>query len=138
MTVTNSQLIRMLEARERYDRAYRAKVNAEEAKKAAEVEVHEAMEGAGDRVIVRDLGPPWGVRRFVPNATIFSDVYDEQALRDWATDEGRDREFLAEPAPRKKALNQYVRRVLKTPGMNLPPGVQHQRSRYVTVSEVKS
>ena len=138
MTVTNSQLIRMLEAREKYERARLAKTAAEEAKVAAELEVHEAMEGAGDKVIVRDLGPPWGTRRFVPNATIYADIYDEDELREWAVEEQREREFFpADPEPRKKPLNQYLRRVLQTPGMNIPPGVQQKRSRYVTVTEVK-
>ena len=137
MTVTNSQLIRLLEARQRYEKAYRAQVNAAEARAAAELEVHEAMEGAGDKSITRDLGPPWGVRRFVPNHTDYSEVYDEKSFREWAAEQERTAEFIAEPAPRKKPLNQYLRRVLKTPGMEMPPGVEHRRKRYVTVSEVK-
>lgn len=134
MSVTNSQLIRMLEADAKYERARLAKIAANDAKVAAELEVHEALEGAGDVSITRDLGPPWGVYTFVPNETIYSDIYDYDAFEAWTRENHRAVEFIGEPAPRKQPLNQFVRRVLKTKGMEMPAGVQHKRTRYVTAT----
>lgn len=135
MSVQNSQLIRMLQARERYEKAYREKVNAEEAKKLAEAEVHAAMEDAKDKSITRDLGPPWGVKSFTVGQTEYSDVYNEDALLSWAKAEHREQEFFGEVQPRKKPLNQYIRRVLRTRGMKMPPGVEMRRKIRVTVKD---
>ena len=136
MSVQNSQLIRLLKARERNDRATREKNDAMKALAAAEREVQQAMEDAKDKTITRDLGPPWGVQQFQPRTTAYGEVYDLDALREWAKAEGREIEFINDtPAVRKAPVNQLVRRALKTKGMRIPPGVEVRRTPYVTVTD---
>ncbi len=136
MSVQNSQLIRLLKARERNDRATREKNNAMQELAAAEREVQQAMEDAKDKSVTRDLGPPWGVKQFQPRATVYADVYNLKEFREWAKGEGRIQEFINDtPAVRKQPINQHVRRATKTKGMRIPPGVEVRRTPYVTVTD---
>lgn len=129
--VTVGQLRRMLETEEKYERLSKAAKAAKEDADSAMLEVHEAMEGAKQKSTEQDLGEPWGVFYFRPDATVYTHVYDEDAYRAWVKEQNRERELIAEPAPRKQPLNQFVRRALKTPGMEMPPGVEQRRTRYV-------
>lgn len=129
-----SQLRALMEARERYARLDQEARAAKQERNTREMEVHEAMEEAGWKGAHSiDLGEPWGVQRFTANATIFADVYDEDALVEWAAKHGYADAMLGERTVRKAALNQYVRQQLNTHGA-LPEGVEHKRTRYVTVS----
>ena len=130
--VSTSQLRRMLAAREKHAKVAALEKEAKAEKVAAELEVHEAMEGNGDTSVTRDVGPPWGKVSFTANATIRGDIYDEEAFIEWAERQGFEKAMLGKPQPRKQAINQYVRRALKSKG-DLPEGVEHHRTRYVTV-----
>lgn len=134
-----SQLRRVLKLRDESAKLEaKAKAKANELHE-AEMEVHEAMEGAG---LVGnhkyDLGKPWGVVGFQAGQKRYSNVYDLEAFVEWAEEHGYKDAFLSEnPKPREKVVNQYVRRS-QDQGLDLPAGVEPRRTRFMTVRLPKS
>lgn len=122
-------------SREEYDKAKAAADAAKERRDQLTVEIHEAMEASGDKSLTRDIGPPWGEVRFVPNETVYGDVYDEDKLLEWLNDRALTDEWSA-PKLRKKAVNDAVKRA-RAARTNPPPGVQERITRYVTPTIIK-
>lgn len=131
--VTTSQLRRMLKAREANDKAQAKAKETEQAKVAAEMEVFDAMEAGGDKSLKRDVGAPWGTITVTPGETNYANVFDQDEFEKWAQEAGFETEMLGERKPRMKVINKYVQRVLKSSSMKMPPGVEHRRTRRITV-----
>lgn len=135
--IKSETLINYLELEAKAD-ALKAK--ADEAKRrfdAVKLDLWEDLKDAPDTHIERDLGPPWGVRRFTPGETIYANIYNEAEYLKYLKSSGLERELVG-TAFRKAPLNVRVRRALKNPSVEMPPGVEHASTKYITAKTVKT
>lgn len=124
---------RVIDARKTYDKAYKARVKAEKAKKAAEADMNEAMAKAKMPGTTLDLGPGYGVQQFNREQKVNSSVFDEEAAIKFFEENGIAAGYVDEKV-RKKPLNQLVREALEN-GQELPPGVEPRVTKYVKVTK---
>lgn len=134
---TLTQLRRLMKAREADEKAKAVAEKAASKRKDAEEEVAEAIVAAGIKgEHTRDLGAPWGIQGFQPGETEYGYVYALEEFEEWAKANGFETDFLGEPKPRKKAINQYLKRI-KATGGQMPAGVERRTTRRVTVRNKK-
>lgn len=124
---------RVIDARAAYDKAYKARVKAEKAKKAAEADMNEAMAKAKMPGTTLDLGPGYGRQQFNREQKVNSSVFDEEAAIKFFEENGMTKGYVDEKV-RKKPLNQLVREALEN-GQELPPGVEPRVTKYVKVTK---
>lgn len=130
---TITQLRRLMSARAAHESADTAAKAAKRRLTNLENEIHEALEGAGIKgEYKRDLGDPYGTVGFTAGETEYSKVYDDYAFEEWVKSHGYEETLLGERKPRKKALNQLLRRK-KTAGESFPDGTELSRTTRVTV-----
>lgn len=126
---------RVIDARADYDVAYKARVKAEKAKKAAESDMNEAMLKAKLPGATLALGAGYGNVQFNREAKVNSSVFDEAAAIAYFESKGMAAGYVDEKV-RKKPLNQLVREALEN-GQELPPGVEQRITKYVKVTKRK-
>lgn len=126
---------RVIDARHEYDKAYKAKVKAENAKKAAESDMNEAMAKAKLPGATLELGPDYGVQQFNREQKVNSSVFDEEAAIAYFEEKGMALGYV-QGKVRKAPLNQLVREALEN-GQELPPGVEPRITKYVKVTKRK-
>jgi hypothetical protein len=134
--IKSETLINYLEKQRAYEAADAARDAAKDELEGAKLDLWEALKDAPDTHIERDLGPPWGIRRFTPGQTIYARIYNEDALRKYLEQTKLSREILGD-AIRKGPLNVRVRRALKNPNVPMPDGVEHADTKYITVKQVR-
>jgi hypothetical protein len=125
----------VIDKRAVYDKAYKAKVKAEEAKKRAEADMNEAMAKAKLPGGTFDLGSGYGNVQFNREQKVNSSVFDESAAIAYFEKQGMAKGYV-EGKVRKKPLNQLVREALEN-GQELPPGVEPRVTKYVKVTKRK-
>lgn len=135
MTQLNSEIIKLLEARERHDKARIEEEETKRQKKAQEALVHELLQDAGIKSHTIDLGPPHGEVRLVPQSRVSGTIFDEEIALEAFEAEGLTDE-LVKPGPRKAVLNELVRERLEN-GQALPAGVSFYTTDFVTVTRKK-
>ena len=108
-----------------------------------EDEVHMALIGSvGDptkgksAALPVDLGPPHGLVRLLPTATVFGNVLDETKLMEYLENSAQVDEFTTSTLA-KKELNGLARR-LKEENASFPPGFDYRTNRGVRVTKQKS
>jgi hypothetical protein len=126
---------RVIDARADYDIKYKAKVKAENAKKAAEADMNEAMLKAKLPGATLELGAGYGNVQFNREQKVNSSVFDEEAAIKYFEENGMAAGYVDEKV-RKKPLNQLVREALEN-GQELPPGVEPRVTKYVKVTRRK-
>lgn len=126
---------RVIDKRAVYDKAYKAKVKAENEKKAAEADMNEAMLKAKLPGATLALGEGYGNVQFNREQKVNSSVFDEDAAIKYFEEKGMAKGYVDEKV-RKKPLNQLVREALEN-GQELPPGVEPRVTKYVKVTKRK-
>lgn len=126
---------RVIDARAEYDKAYKARVKAEKAKKAAESDMNDAMLKAKLPGATLELGPGYGKVQFNREQKVNSSVFDEAAAIKYFEEKGLASGYVDEKV-RKKPLNQLVREALEN-NQDLPPGVEPRVTKYVKVTKRK-
>lgn len=126
---------RVLDRRDDYDKAYKAKVKAEKAKKAAEADMNDAMAKAKLPGATLELGPGYGNQQFNREQKVNSSVFDEAAAIAYFEEQGMAAGYV-QSGVRNKPLNQLVREALEN-GQELPPGIEPRITRYVKVTKRK-
>jgi hypothetical protein len=126
---------RVIDERSKYDKAYKEKVKAENAKKAAESDMNEAMLKAKLPGATLDLGASYGTVQFNREQKVNSSVFDEEAAIAFFEEKGMAPGYV-QGKVRKKPLNQLVRESLEN-GQELPPGVEPRVTKYVKVTKRK-
>ena len=124
---------RVIDARADYDKAYKARVKAERAKKQAEADINDAMAKAKMPGTTLELGPGYGIQQFNREQKVNSSVFDEEAAIKYFEEKGLASGYVDEKV-RKKPLNQLVREALEN-GQELPPGVEPRVTKYVKVTK---
>jgi hypothetical protein len=132
-----TQLRALMAAREADEKAQAAAKQTAARKRDLELEVHEAMVWAGWKGEHKiDLGDPYGVQGFTPKATETGHVYDPEALITWAKPRGLLSSLFGERQPRKKAINQQVKRARRGQA-EMPDGVEPVERPFVSVRDIK-
>lgn len=126
----------VMDKRAVYDQAYKAKVKAENEKKAAEADLNEAMAKAKMPGTTLDLGPGYGRVQFNREQKVNSSVFDKDLAIKYFEERGLATGYV-EGTVRKAPLNQLVRETLENGG-ELPPGVEPRITKYVKVTKRKS
>lgn len=126
---------RVIDERAVYDKAYKAKVKAEESKKRAEFDMNEAMAKAKLPGATLELGPGYGNVQFNREQKVNSSVFDEAAAIAYFETQGMTSGYV-EGKVRKKPVNQLVRESLEN-GQELPPGIEPRVTKYVKVTKRK-
>jgi hypothetical protein len=126
---------RVMDTRAAYDKAYKAKVKAEEKKKRAEFDMNEAMMKAKLPGATLELGPGYGNVQFNREQKVNSSVFDEEAAIAYFETQGMSAGYV-QGKVRKKPLNQLVREALEN-GQDLPPGIEPRVTKYVKVTKRK-
>lgn len=130
-----TQLRELMKARLENSAAQKAATKTAAHKKTMEIEVAEALEAAKIKgTYTVDLGPPYGTQSFKPGKTIYGNIYDVEAFEEWAKSHGFAKDMLGEPKPRKKAINQFVKRAIRV-GQKMPDGVEQGDTPFVTVTD---
>lgn len=130
----DSELRLLIDLRRQLAKATAEKDDAARRKKAQEAKVFELIENRKDLSVKRDLGPGYGVVRFVPRSTDFAQILDAETAVAALEAEGRgDEAFRREP--RKKQLNELVRERLETK-QPLPEGIGFYTNTGVTVTHL--
>ncbi len=134
--IKSETLINYLELEAKAEQLKAAYTAAKDEFDAVRLDLWEALKDAPDTHIERDLGPPWGVRRFTPGETVYANIYDETAYEQYLDETGLRRELVG-TAYRKAPLNVRVRRALKNPSVPMPAGVEHTSTKYITAKAIR-
>jgi hypothetical protein len=126
----------VIDKRATYDKAYKEKVKAENAKKAAEADLNEAMAKAKMPGATLDLGPGYGRVQFNREQKVNSSVFDKDAAIAYFEAQGMATGYV-EGTVRKAPLNQLIRERIES-GQELPPGVEPRITKYVKVTKRKA
>lgn len=125
----------VMDARATYDKAYKAKVKAENEKKRAEADLNEAMSKAKLPGATLELGPGYGTVQFNREQKVNSSVFDKDLAVAYFKEKGMATGYI-EDGVRKAPLNQLVRETMEQGG-ELPPGVEPRITKYVKVTKRK-
>lgn len=126
---------RVIDRREEYETARKAKVKKEKAMKAAEAEMNDVMAKAKMPGTTLDLGAGYGRVQFNREQKVNSSVFDEAAAIRYFEENGMKVGYV-EGKVRKKPLNALVREALEN-GQELPPGVEPRVTKFVKVTKRK-
>lgn len=118
----------------RRDEEEKRKAHKQAADKLAQQQrrVHEHLENEGFKTTTIDLGKPYGEVQLGAREKVFARVFDKDALREWAEENGRAQEAVKFDF-NKAPLNELVRESLET-GQPLPQGLDFSRTPYVQVT----
>lgn len=125
----------VIDRRAAYDKAYKEKVKTENAKKAAESDLNEAMARAKMPGATLDLGPGYGRVQFNREQKVNSSVFDKDAAIAYFEEHGLATGYV-EGVVRKAPLNQLIRDRMES-GEELPPGIEPRITKYVKVTKRK-
>lgn len=123
----------VLDKRADYDKAYKARVKAEVAKKKAEADLNEAMAKAKLPGCTLELGPGYGTQQFNREQKVSSSVFDKEQAIAYFEEQGLAQGYV-EGTVRKAPLNQLIRDRMEN-GQELPPGVEPRITKYVKVTK---
>jgi hypothetical protein len=131
-----AKLRRLMEARDKRDKAKKALETAEKDYREIEAEVHEELSESVEGTLKVPLGPPWGTVSFLPKSTTYSNVLNEDRLLEYLEDRALVDEYT-KPSVVKGRLNELVREIEDT-GEQMPPGLDAYKRRYVQITKQKS
>lgn len=130
-----AKLRRLMEARDKRDKAKVALSAAEEAYREIEAEVHEELSSSIAGTLKVPLGPPWGTVSFLPKKTIYAKILNPDKLLEYLEQRAMVDEFT-EPKLVSGRLNEMVREIDET-GERMPPGLDSSPRRYVQITKQK-
>lgn len=123
----------VLDRRAEYEAAHKKKVKAEKAKKAAEFDLHVALEKSKQKGTTLELGEGYGTFEFRREKKTSASVFDKAAAIEYF--KAHDMlDGYVEGTVRKAPINQLVREFDET-GQELPPGIEPRITKFVSVTK---